>query len=157
MDDIYEDFWGAFLEQTGRPETTVMTDATYFGTSEEESVAIMEQLVVGEKTAVGHCIPAYLATKKRMPRIGDYTMVTDFYGNPCCILYTADVTIAPMEEIPEDLRRKEYPELTPEQWLALKQEESRALADRMKFHYNDGIPLLMETVEMVYPEMEKEG
>ena len=31
MEDIYQDFWGAFLEQTGRPETTVMTDVTYFG------------------------------------------------------------------------------------------------------------------------------
>ena len=44
MEDIYQDFWGAFLEQTGRPETTVMTDVTYFGGSEEESVTILEQL-----------------------------------------------------------------------------------------------------------------
>ena len=60
--------------------------------SEEESVTILEQLLSGEKTAVGHCIPAYLATKRRMPRAGDYTMVTDYYGNPCCILYTSGVS-----------------------------------------------------------------
>lgn len=152
MEDIYEDFWGAFLEQTGRPETTVMTDVTYFGDSEEESVTILEQLLSGEKTAVGHCIPAYLATKRRMPRAGDYTMVTDYYGNPCCILYTSDVTIAPMPEIPEDLRRMEYPELTAEQWLARKQAESLDMASRLRFHYNEEIPLLMETVKMVYPQ-----
>ena len=152
MEDIYQDFWGAFLEQTGRPETTVMTDVTYFGGSEEESVTILEQLLSGEKTAVGHCIPAYLAAKRRMPRIGDYTMVTDFYGNPCCILLTSDVTIAPMPEIPENLRRRECPELTPEQWLTRKQAESRDLAGRLKFHYNEEIPLLMETVEMVFPD-----
>lgn len=152
MEDIYQDFWGAFLEQTGRPETTVMTDVTYFGGSEEESVTVLEQLLSGEKTAVGHCIPAYLAAKRRMPRIGDYTMVTDFYGNPCCILLTSDVTIAPMPEIPENLRRRECPELTPEQWLTRKQKESRDLAGRLKFHYNEEIPLLMETVEMVFPD-----
>ena len=152
MEDIYQDFWGAFLEQTGRPETTVMTDVTYFGGSEEESVTVLEQLLSGEKTAVGHCIPAYLAAKRRMPRIGDYTMVTDFYGNPCCILLTSDVTIAPMPEIPENLRRRECPELTPEQWLTRQQAESRDLAGRLKFHYNEEIPLLMETVEMVFPD-----
>jgi len=152
MEDIYQDFWGAFLEQTGRPETTVMTDVTYFGGSEEESVTVLEQLLSGEKTAVGHCIPAYLAAKRRMPRIGDYTMVTDYYGNPCCILFTSDVTIAPMSEIPEDLRRRECPALTPEQWLTRKQAESRDLAGRLKFHYNEEIPLLMETVEMVFPD-----
>ena len=129
-----------------------MTDVTYFGGSEEESVTVLEQLLSGEKTAVGHCIPAYLAAKRRMPRIGDYTMVTDFYGNPCCILLTSDVTIAPMPEIPENLRRRECPELTPEQWLTRKQAESRDLAGRLKFHYNEEIPLLMETVEMVFPD-----
>ena len=124
----------------------------YFGGSEEESVTVLEQLLSGEKTAVGHCIPAYLAAKRRMPRIGDYTMVTDFYGNPCCILLTSDVTIAPMPEIPENLRRRECPELTPEQWLTRKQAESRDLAGRLKFHYNEEIPLLMETVEMAFPD-----
>lgn len=151
MDDIYGDFWEAFLEQTDTPETTVMTDVTYFGGSEEESVAILEQLLSGEKTAVGHCIPAYLAAKRRMPRIGDYTMVTDFYGNPCCILHTSDVNIAPMPEIPAELRNGEYPDLTAEAWLARKQQECRDMAERMKFHYHEEIPLLMETVELVYP------
>ena len=152
MDDIYGDFWGAFLEQTDTPETTVMTDVTYFGASEEESVAVLEQLLAGEKTAVGHCIPSYLATRRRMPRIGDYTMVTDFYGNPCCIFHTVDVTIAPMPEIPEPLRRKESPLLTPEEWLTRKQEECRELAKKTKFHYHDEIPLLLETVELVFPQ-----
>ena len=29
MDDIYADFWGAFLEETGTPENTVLQNYTH--------------------------------------------------------------------------------------------------------------------------------
>lgn len=151
MNDIYEDFWGAFLEETGTPETTVLHNYTYFGDSEEVSVAVLEQLLSREKTAVSHCIPAYLTTKKRMPQIGDYTMVTDFYGNPCCILHTTDVTLAPMPELSEALIGQDCPGVTREAWLGQKRTEYTAAAKRYGFHYHDEIPVLMETVELVYP------
>jgi len=151
MDDIYQDFWEAFLQETGTPDTTVLSSYTYFGADEEASVSVLEQLLRGDKTAVGHCVSAYMAMRQRMPQIGDYVMVTDFYGNPCCILKTLDVTIAPLKEIPEDLRRAEYPELDSDGWMDLKQREFGDLARRFGFHYHPELPLLMETVELVYP------
>lgn len=151
MDDIYGDFWAAFLEQTGTPETTLLTNYTYFGADEAASVRALEELLSGERRAIGHCVPAYLTRKKRMPRAGDYTMVTDFYGNPCCILRTAEVVIAPMPEIPGDLRRAERPDLSPDAWMEEKRREYGALARRLGFHYHDEIPILLELVERVYP------
>ena len=151
MDDIYQDFWETFLEETGTPDTTVLTGYTYFGDSEEASVEALELLLSGEKTAVGHCLPAYMARKQRMPRVGDYTVVTDFYGNPCCILHTVDVTIAPLPEIPETLRRSERPELSPEDWLADKLRDFEAQSRAAKFHFHRELPVLLETVERVYP------
>lgn len=151
MEDIYGDFWQVFLEETGTPEQTVLNEYTYFGHSEEESVTVLEQLLSGEKTAVSHCIPDYLAQKRRMPRIGDYTMVTDFYGNPCCILHTTQVTIAPMPKIPTELMVRECPGINREAWLAQKQAEYQSLAERGGFHYHGEIPVLMESVELVYP------
>lgn len=151
MDDIYEDFWAAFLEETGTPETTFLENYTYFGDSEEASVDALEQFLSGERTAVSHCVSAYLATKQRMPRIGDYTMVTDFYGNPGCILHTLDVTIAPMSELSKTLIEQECPGVERESWLQDRRKEYTALAERFGFHYNDDLPVLMETVELVYP------
>lgn len=151
MDDIYADFWGAFLEETGTPENTVLQNYTYFGDSEEASVAAMEQFLSGERTAISHCVPAYLTTRQRMPQVGDYTMVMDYYGNPCVILHTTDITIAPMPEISEELCRQDNPELDREGWLNKKHEEYADLAKRMGFHYHDEIPVLVETVERVYP------
>ena len=151
MDDIYLDFWQVFLEETGTPDTTVLQNCTYFGSSEEESVAVLEQFLSGEKTVISHCIPSYLVKKQRMPRIGDYTMVMDFYGNPCCILHTVDVTIAPMPEIPEALIASECPGMTRDAWLRQKKDEYTALSAKGGFHYHDELPVLMEHVELVYP------
>lgn len=151
MEDIYGDFWQAFLEETGTPETTVLENYTYFGGSEEESVRVLEQLLSGEKTAISHCIPAYLTKKQRMPREDDYTMVTDFYGNPCCILHTTGVTIAPMPELPEELMQADVPGCTREDWLRDRAAEYEKLAEKGGFHFHSEIPVLMETVELVYP------
>ena len=114
-------------------------------------VEILEQLLRGEKTAVGHCVAAYLATNQRMPKVGDYMMVMDYYGNPCCILHTLGVTIEPLPDIPAELRQAECPGLSGETWLARKQQEFQDLSRRFGFHYHPELPLLMETVEKVYP------
>lgn len=151
MEDIYGDFWQAFLEQTGTETTDAVSRYTYFGESEEETVTALEQLLSGEKTAIAHCIPDYLSTRKPMPKIGDYTMVTDFYGNPCCILRAEDVTIAPMPEVPAELMQAESPGISREVWLAGKQAEYRKLSKGSGFHFHEEIPVLLEHVQVVFP------
>ena len=151
MEDIYGDFWQAFLEQTGTETTDPVSRYTYFGESEEETVTALEQLLSGEKTAIAHCIPDYLSTRKPMPKIGDYTMVTDFYGNPCCILRAADVTITPMPEVPGELIQAETPGVSREEWLSRKRAEYQKLAKGSRFHFHEEIPVLMERVQVVFP------
>lgn len=150
MADIYEDFWQAFLEETGTPENSYCNRCTYFGDSEEESVNIMEQLLRGEKTAISHCVPHYIVTRSPMPKVGDYTMVTDFYGNPGCILKCVDVVIDPIGAIPAEIGEREG-EGSIDLWQQRKRQEFQALSQKSGFHYNDELPILMELVERVYP------
>lgn len=151
MEDIYQDFWTAFLEQTGVPENSYCGRYTYFGSSEEASVEILEQLLRGEKTLISHCVPHYIVTRTPMPKVGDYTMVTDFYGNPCCILKTEDVTIVPLPEVEEGMILGECQgNIT--QWRQGKQEEFQAMAKQGGFHYSDELPVLLEHVVVVFPE-----
>lgn len=151
MDDIYTDFWLAFLEETHTDPTVTVSRYTYFGQSEEESVSNLEQLLSGEKTAISHCIPDYLTKKQPLPRVGDYTMVTDFYGNPCCILRAVDVLISPLTEVPEPWIQWEHPGAARDAWLTEKLAEYRALAARGAFHANAENPILLEQVQVVYP------
>lgn len=151
MDDIYTDFWTVFLEETGTSPNAMVSRYTYFGHSEEESVSALEQLLSGEKTAISHCIPDYLTKKQPLPRIGDFTMVTDFYGNPCCILKTTDVLIAPLPEVPEPWIQYEHPGATRDTWLQKKLAEYESLAARGSFHANAENPILLERVQVIYP------
>lgn len=151
MEDIYGDFWQAFLEQTSTPENSYCNRCTYFGESEEESVEIMEQLLRGEKTAISHCVPHYIVTRSPMPKVGDYTMVTDYYGNPGCILKCVDVVIDPIGAIPAEIAEREREgELA--LWQQRKRQAFQALSQKSGFHYNDELPVLMELVERVFPE-----
>ncbi len=151
MEDIYQDFWAAFLEQTDTPDNSYCSRYTYFGNSEEESVEILEQLMRGEKTAISHCVPYYIVTRSPMPKAGEYTMVTDFYGNPCCILRTNEVIIEAVNEVTEELAAQECQgDLIA--WRERKQEEFKALAKRPGFHYSEGLPVLMELVDVIFPK-----
>lgn len=151
MDDIYSDFWSVFLEETNTAPTAVVSRYTYFGQSEAETVTALEQLLSGEKTAISHCIPDYLVKKQPLPRIGDYTMVTDFYGNPCCILKAVDVLISPLPEVPELWMQREHPGISRDAWLQEKYAEYKSLAARGSFHANTENPVLLEQVQVVYP------
>lgn len=151
MDDIYLDFWAAFLEQTGADPSRAVSRYTYFGSSEEESVTALEQILSGEKTAISHCIPDYLTKKQPLPRVGDYTMVTDFYGNPCCIVQAVDVLIAPLPEVPASWISQDCPGLSRAQWLSEQHAAYAALAARGGFHANADNPVLLEQVQVVYP------
>lgn len=153
MEDIYGDFWQAFLEQTGTPENSYCNRCTYFGESEEESVEIMEQLLRGEKSAISHCVPHYIVTRSPMPKVGDYTMVTDYYGNPGCILKCTDVVIDPIGAIPAEIAEREG-QGGLEIWQQRKRQEFQALSQKSGFHYNDELPILMELVETVFPGKE---
>lgn len=151
MEDIYEDFWQAFLEETGTAENSYCNRCTYFGESEEEAVSVMEQLLRGEKRAISHCVPYYIVTRTAMPKVGDYTMVTDFYGNPGCILKCTGVVIDPIGSIPTEVAEQEgLGDL--EAWQAEKRREFKALSEKSRFHYNDELPILMELVELIYPK-----
>ncbi len=150
MEDIYQDFWEAFLEETGAPENSYCSRYTYFGENQEESVSVLEQLLGGEKTGISHCIPYYIVTRSPMPKAGDYTMVTDFYGNPCCILETAGVVIEPLPELPAEVAAMEC-QGAYEVWLARKHREFEALSKQGGFHYSKELPILMEQVRVVYP------
>ena len=149
MEDIYQDFWSAFAEDFDLPGS-YCSRYTYFGTSEEESVTAIEQLLSGEKNTVSHCIPYYIVTHTAMPKVDDYTMVTDFYGNPALILKTTDVSITPLPATPEALIAGEC-QGDRDAWLRRKQQEFQALAKRSGFHWNEELPVLMETVRVVFP------
>lgn len=150
MEDIYGDFWQAFLEESGTPENSYCNRCTYFGSDEAESVSVMEQLLRGEKRAISHCVPYYIVTRSPMPRVGDYTMVTDFYGNPGCIVKCTEVVIDPVGAISEEIAVLEAQgDLS--LWQQRKRQEFQALSEKSRFHYHDDLPVLMELVERVYP------
>lgn len=149
--DIYYEFWGAFLEATGTPQDTYLNRATFFGDDWEDSCRQMEEILYGERQAVSHCVPYYLKTREPLPKVGDHTMVTDFYGNPCLIFRTRDVVIAPISEMPEEIALLEH-QGDLKTWRKKKQAEFQELALRSGFHYSKENPVLMELVEVLYPK-----
>ena len=152
MSDIYEDFWGIFADSGKAPENSFYKRCVYFGKSDEESVDEVHRLLHGTKTAVSHCIPYYLKLGLPLPKVGDYTMVTDFIGNPGLIYETKGVSLMPITDVPPELAAREL-DIPFEDWLQWRQTENKDLATRFHFTYSEDLAVLVEEIEVVYPTM----
>lgn len=150
MADIYEEFWMMAIQSGGVPEGTVCKRCSYFGETPEESTNELQRLLWGEKTAVSHCIPWYLRNMQPLPKLGDYTIITDFYGNPAAVVKTVEVTLEAAPDIPRELAEKEraggY-----EEWYQWRQDRNRRLAQQSGFPYVEDLGVLMEEIQVVFP------
>ncbi len=64
------------------------------------------QLVLdGTKTATGSVLWSYEADGKRLPAVGDLSVVSAGGDDPVCIIQTTELRIVPFDEVTEDYAR----------------------------------------------------
>jgi uncharacterized protein YhfF len=61
----------------------------------------------GKKRATASLLWTYEKSNKPLPKAGDLSIVTDFAGNPVCIIETQSIEIVPFEEVSEEFAAAE--------------------------------------------------
>lgn len=95
MNERAQEYWKTFWAGKDEPKSV---SAWQFGASPDE----LAQLVVdGVKSATcsGHIF--YEIEKEPLPKVDDYSIVLNSKDEPMCIIRTSEVTIIPMNEVPE--------------------------------------------------------
>ncbi len=86
-------FWSAFLAETGRPPDTPLYDVFHFGDSEEAAEALLALVLGGTKRATATLEWHFEALGLRLPRSGDLSVVTDWRGDPRCVIEVTGVEL----------------------------------------------------------------
>ena len=124
-----KEFWQEFLTTTNKDNTTNYIESFHFDLTEEVANGLLELVLSGVKQATASSLLAYECKAERIPQIGDYSIVTDWSGNPRCIIETTNISILPFNEITFDICRREGEDDTLESW---QRSHRRFFADESK-------------------------
>ena len=91
--------WGDYLDThlqyafVHEPRVSRLSD------NEEDSNAQLKQVLSGKKRANSHSLLGLQLRKEPLPRIGDFTVLTDWGGKASCIVRTVAVRLKPFFSI----------------------------------------------------------
>ncbi len=129
MDKKAAEYWAQFLKDTGRDKDTPCYSVFHFELTKELSFEIE-----GE----------------RLPETGDLSVVTDFEGNPRCIIETAEVTLIPYKDMTYEICSREGEDDDLLSWQRGHEKFFRNEGAEMGYTFSEDLIVVFEDFRVVY-------
>ena len=122
-----------------------------FGDSPAMAAELADVVLTGTKRATASLARNY-ADCRDMPKVGDYVVVVDGEGMPCCIWRTVEILVKPLDAVDEGFAWDEGEgDRTREWWLDAHREYFGRQAAREGFAMHDTIDTVFERFEVLWP------
>lgn len=94
-----DQYWDAFLN--GNPEIARDTpfQIWYFGDATEMAIELAQLVISGQKSATASLAKMNELEPEKAPVDSGYSVVTDFEGEPMCIIQTAEIRHLPFNDV----------------------------------------------------------
>ena len=102
-----EPFWRSFAAIAQSPVDERFYEAFYFGDSEALADELAGLVLAGKKRATAGSVWSAEAEGKRLPQPGDLSIVTNWSGEPLCVIETVSVNIWPFNQVQADFAAAE--------------------------------------------------
>jgi len=99
--------WGDYLDAHLEDAFHEAPKTIYFCDNEADANECTKLVKAGVKKATSDSLLGLQYRKERLPKIGDYTVVTDWEGEAQCIVRTTKVVLRPFFSINEEYARME--------------------------------------------------
>jgi uncharacterized protein YhfF len=143
-------FWQNFLSHKGLDDSTTFLESGYFGDNKELANELLALVLSGQKRATASVLKAYELEGTRVPAVGDYSIITDWDGNPHCVIQTKTVTILPFNEMTYDICKREGEDDCLETW---QEGHIRCFTDELKAlgaSFTEDMPIIFEDFDLVF-------
>lgn len=144
-----EAFWSEYLAAAQKPMDTKYIDCYHFGYNEELAESLLVLVLSGKKTATSSSFLAY-KPGEALPGTGDLSIVTDWQGNPRCVIENTAVTIIPFNEMTYEICSREGEDETLASW----QENHRIAftlgSEEEGYTFTEDMPVVFEEFHVVY-------
>src|SRR5215831_5053543 len=92
------DFWYGYTKAGGVDESRLY-EVFFFGDSQELADSLAKLVLSGVKRATAGSVWSFEAEHKRLPELGDLSVVTNWACAPLCIIETVAVDVVPFNEV----------------------------------------------------------
>ena len=141
-------FWQIFLESTGRDPETRYQECFHFDDNECSANELLALVLSGKKRATASSLYAF--PEGEHPRPGNLSIVTDWAGNPRCVIETRNVQILPFREMTFEICSREGEDECLETWQAGHRRFFTQDGEEMGYIFSEDMPVVFEDFEVVY-------
>ncbi len=99
--NLTENFWQAFCAKNPDVTADEPYQVWYFGNTSEMAKELVALVLQGKKMATASLFWEYENKPEDAPVVSGYSVVTDFEGNPVCVLRTTELSVLPFNEVDE--------------------------------------------------------
>ena len=150
MEKKIESFWSEFLEKKNLDKHTKYVEAFHFELNEKLANELLQLVLNGQKKATASSLLGYEIEQTILPKIGDYSMITDWEGNPKCVIETINVVVIPYKDITFDICKREGEDDTLESWRQGHERFFREEGKELGYEFSEDMPVVFEDFKVVY-------
>ena len=144
------EFWQEFLTSAKLDSSTKYLDCFHFDLTEEWANKLLALVLEGKKKATASSLYSFEKTLGRLPQVGDYSIVTDWDGNPRCVIETIAVTILPFNEMTYDICKREGEDDTLESWKEGHRHFFTEDGKEEGYEFSETMPVVFEDFVVVF-------
>lgn len=94
-----EEFWRKACAANPQINPSAPFQVWYFGLGSEDAEELANLVLQGKKRATASLVWEYEDKPEDAPVLNGYSIVTDFEGNPKCVLQTVELRVLPFNEV----------------------------------------------------------
>lgn len=145
-----EDYWQKFLDsRNGDKDKYPYGGEVVFGMDEMMSIELTSLVLAGKKRATTSVLEAYKIDNERLPVVGLCYVVTDWYGEPVCIIREEKVDILPFNQVPWSMAEKEGEDDSLESWRMNHVEAFEEDGAIMGYEFSQDMPVVFEEFRVI--------
>ena len=149
-----EAYWQRFLQATGRDPALRYLEAFHFETTEKWANLLLELVLQGKKRATASSLYYFRNNGLPLPQPGDCCIVTDFAGEPRCVIQTTAVITLPFREVSWEMAAREGEDENLASWQEGHVRFFTADGQVEGYTFGWDMPVVFEDFEVVWPKVE---
>ena len=121
----------------------------HFELTESACNQLLDLVLAGKKRATSSSLLSYRMEGEEIPKAGDLSVITDWDGNPRCVIRTVRVTRLPYKDITFDLAGREGEDDTLESWRNNHEKFFREEGKELGYEFAEDMTVVFEEFEVV--------